>query len=937
VLSVVGACLVVGAVAHGDVVLHPGTIAGTVGLTNWTPATASISVSGNANGFSASTALSGGAFSLTIEGDQTYGSISVSQWSPMPDGASGYFVVNRNTANLYVPLNGTATLDMVRPGGALALHVTAAGGTVVGYQLYAGGRTGPDEYVSGNLSSSSGADATLPMPAATVTVTGSASVAIVDADGNACTIGIPFPSQDVTVSAGAPTAVVEALTVTSGCGTGIFGTVGIDGVPGGAPVNDVYVYASGPQYKSVDVYGNHQSYNLSGLSLGTYNVRAQLTFNPPFVGDYLQLPSNPNFVTLTEEAPLVQRDFLFQGGVVKGDLIVSGTPRGLITSASVDYLGVYDPSLPDGGPTTSGRLTAALTGFPNAHFAGILTQGAWQPFNNFFYFSDEAAAIPLHDLLTMYRFSEPVLTMSAGQTLVVPTQSLPLTEGQVVFDVIEPPGSPVVGISDPTIYASYYDPATGANVNSASYSYVTNASTPTVRVIGPPGIYTFEAYATVNGSNARFASSTLTLGMPVDTPVGTHVHVAPSDSAGHPTPVTLTFATVTGAGQSAVSSTDVGPGASPGYSLLEILHDDHYLNLSTNAAFSGQVEVCVQYDPAALGLDARHEASLTLQEYVCASSTSCAWRIANGVFPGDNGGSAVNTVSHTICGLATTLATFALALPDLIQVPPSGACVGTAGQPSGLSTDPGRCSVSVDNTNRLAGGCSGGGGGLASCLFDGTASETLALGPHAVAILGTSGDGSTASCTSHVSVADREPPTVVCPAPVTRECQGAATHFDGTASCADNCSCTVSCDGGSDFALGTTTLACNAVDGSGNKGSCSTTVTIVDTRAPAVTAAVTPAVLWPPNHKLVPIAINATAADGCDARPTVTCAATSNEPDNGLGDGDTTGDVKWQNGALFLRAERSGTGAGRVYTITCTATDGSGNQSRATATVAVPH
>jgi hypothetical protein len=37
-----------------------------------------------------------------------------------------------------------------------------------------------------------------------------------------------------------------------------------------------------------------------------------------------------------------------------------------------------------------------------------------------------------------------------------------------------------------------------------------------------------------------------------------------------------------------------------------------------------------------------------------------------------------------------------------------------------------------------------------------------------------------------------------------------------------------------------------------------------------------------------------------------------------------------------LRAERSGTGTGRVYTITYQATDACGNSTIATATVAVP-
>jgi hypothetical protein len=69
---------------------------------------------------------------------------------------------------------------------------------------------------------------------------------------------------------------------------------------------------------------------------------------------------------------------------------------------------------------------------------------------------------------------------------------------------------------------------------------------------------------------------------------------------------------------------------------------------------------------------------------------------------------------------------------------------------------------------------------------------------------------------------------------------------------------------------------------------------------------------------------------------------TSNEPDNGTGDGDTTDDIQ---GADFgtddrefqLRAERSGSGGGRTYTITYEAVDDCGVSTTATAEVFVPH
>jgi len=83
--------------------------------------------------------------------------------------------------------------------------------------------------------------------------------------------------------------------------------------------------------------------------------------------------------------------------------------------------------------------------------------------------------------------------------------------------------------------------------------------------------------------------------------------------------------------------------------------------------------------------------------------------------------------------------------------------------------------------------------------------------------------------------------------------------------------------------------------------------------------------------------------DRCD--PAVSfrlVSVTSNEPDNGLGDGDTAGDVQdaapgTPDTSFLLRAERSGRGGGRIYTVVYGASDGSGNSSLATAYVSVPH
>lgn len=100
-----------------------------------------------------------------------------------------------------------------------------------------------------------------------------------------------------------------------------------------------------------------------------------------------------------------------------------------------------------------------------------------------------------------------------------------------------------------------------------------------------------------------------------------------------------------------------------------------------------------------------------------------------------------------------------------------------------------------------------------------------------------------------------------------------------------------------------------------------------------------PAVLWPANHKMVAVSITAQVSDNVDASPTVRIVAvSSNESENGSGDGNTATD--WEitgDRTVKLRAERSGGGGGRIYTITVECTDAGGNTSTGTVTVEVPH
>jgi hypothetical protein len=159
----------------------------------------------------------------------------------------------------------------------------------------------------------------------------------------------------------------------------------------------------------------------------------------------------------------------------------------------------------------------------------------------------------------------------------------------------------------------------------------------------------------------------------------------------------------------------------------------------------------------------------------------------------------------------------------------------------------------------------------------------------------------------------------------------------------DNCSgATFACapPSGSVFPVGTTTVTCTATDVGGATAECTFTVTVNDVEPPVITdVSASPDLLWPPNHKMVDVTITAVATDNCDASPT--CAVTavaSDEPVTGHGSGNTSPDWIILGGQIVqLRAERMGSGDGRVYSVTDTCTDDSGNTSSAVAEVTVPH
>lgn len=143
--------------------------------------------------------------------------------------------------------------------------------------------------------------------------------------------------------------------------------------------------------------------------------------------------------------------------------------------------------------------------------------------------------------------------------------------------------------------------------------------------------------------------------------------------------------------------------------------------------------------------------------------------------------------------------------------------------------------------------------------------------------------------------------------------------------------------------LGDHILNLHVNDGINNIVSSSIKIMIVDSTVPTLSPIADKSILWPPNHRMVSITIQANAADN-SGTVILDASVMSNEPEDGLGDGDSTPDstipiIDQKSGtiSISLRAERSGSGIGRVYKVIITAKDSSSNTSTAAVVILVPH
>jgi uncharacterized repeat protein (TIGR01451 family) len=275
-----------------------------------------------------------------------------------------------------------------------------------------------------------------------------------------------------------------------------------------------------------------------------------------------------------------------------------------------------------------------------------------------------------------------------------------------------------------------------------------------------------------------------------------------------------------------------------------------------------------------------------------------------------------------------------------------------------VSTGPGASSCGVVVSNATLGTATASDGCSASVTVTRTgvpAGNNFPVGTTIVTYTADDGHGHTKSAQQVVTVTDNTPPTLSVPANIVvnappNSCS--AIVNPGTATASDNCSGVTVTGTRSDsqplnapYPVGTTTITWKATDSHTNMTTGTQTVTVNDATPPTIVLTTGTISLSPPNHSYQTFSIAAfvaSASDSCDAsvniNKVVISKVTSDEVDNGGGDGNTSNDmvIAPDCKSVQLRSEREGGGDGRVYTITLKVKDSAGNVTTATRQVVVP-
>ena len=280
--------------------------------------------------------------------------------------------------------------------------------------------------------------------------------------------------------------------------------------------------------------------------------------------------------------------------------------------------------------------------------------------------------------------------------------------------------------------------------------------------------------------------------------------------------------------------------------------------------------------------------------------------------------------------------------------------------PANVSTTTSSCTATLDDELGTAEASDGGScGGSVTITRSGVpANFVFPTGTTIITYTATDAAGNTATGIQQVTVTESPaiPPTIDAPAGVTAYTGPGATSCGtvvsdatlGSATASDNCpGVTVTRTGvpaGNFFPVGNTTVTYTATDRSGNTAIDTQVVTVIDNTVPVITTNGVIPMLFPANHAYHTFNVTdfvTAVSDNCGGvgiGNVVIDKVTSDEVENGDGDGDTFNDIVIASDckSVQVRAERANNGDGRVYTITFRVTDSAGNVGTKTAIIRVP-
>ena len=461
-----------------DVILHPGYINGTLSVGSETVTGGYVSASDTTNTYAAYGSAPNGVYSLTVEGGYTYDVYATAYMG------NNQLSIGKQTIS--VNQNETVTLDFSVNPGYINGSITATGGTLQNYYLYANYYdSGAGQYYNAYSSYGASADGTFnfPMvPGTNVEVSGYAYV-----DG----IRYQLEYRYVNVSAGQTIDVYYTLNITPGS---ISGNVSVEG----ETINQAYVYGyscTGGYKDASTVVSPNGSY-LLGVAPGTWTVYPDIYMNK----NYLRPPSASVNVSSGENVTGV--DFIINPGYANGTIELTG--------ANTD---IYSAQIRAYGSNNTYAYVATSTD----SYGLILSPGDWQIGHyQYLYFDYPDDPNPyLYSHLQIVNYSLPTTTITQDETV----SGIDFSYGTAMITTyfyVEGGGS----LKSPEIRGSYY--AYPMNVWGNGYGSSLETTIGEVTITVTPGTYNLEAWAYVGGSRTKFGEFMITVeeGDIVDVDIG---------------------------------------------------------------------------------------------------------------------------------------------------------------------------------------------------------------------------------------------------------------------------------------------------------------------------------------------------------------------------------------------------------------------------------